>query len=76
MTNAAAQARFKQRIPQKGLRRLDAVIPFSDFMYLKQLAEQWECSRVDALSRVIRQAWVNEGYALDKGDELPGKVMT
>ncbi len=73
MTNAEAQARFKERIKRGELRRIDAAIPFNDFVMLKQLAEQWQCSRVDALSRVIRQAWVAEGYVLSEGEHLPGK---
>ncbi len=74
-SNADYQAKYRERVKRGELRRLDVTLPFNDFVYLKQLAERWHCSRVDALCRIIRGAWIAEGNALDKGETLmPTKV--
>ncbi len=68
-------AKYRQRIKRGELKKIEATIPFDDAVLLGYLADEWQCTKAAALSRVLREAWSAAGNPItgyDKdGDPLP-----
>lgn len=75
LSNAERQARYRQKVKTGELSRIDAKIPHETAAKLNYLAGHWQCSKAEALGRLLMEAWEREGRPIPgydgKGEPLP-----
>jgi hypothetical protein len=69
MNNVERQARYRDKL--KGpLKRIETILPFEDARKLDYLITYWNCSKKEAIKRVIYEAWEREGNPVYENGKL------
>ena len=75
MTNAERQKKYRAKVKDRAVGRLEAVLPFEVAIKLKYLAGHWGCTQAEALSRLLMEAWEREGRPIPgydaEGEPIP-----
>ena len=72
LSNSERQRRWREKRKSGERKRIDVTLELDDAIKLKYLTHHWNCSRTEAVRRMILEAWKAEGepiYGLD-GKEL------
>jgi hypothetical protein len=76
MTNAERQNRYRKKVKVTGRQRVEAIVPFEVAIKLDYLADHWGCTKAEALSRLLMDAWAREGRPIPgydaEGEPIPG----
>ena len=79
LSNAERQRRHRAKVKGKTA-RLDLVLPYEIAVKLHYLARHWQCSKTEALSRMLMDTWDREGNPVPgydaEGNQLPGNNPT
>ena len=61
LSSAERQQRYRSKLKTGELSRIDAKLPRETVLKLDYLAEYWECTKTEALSRCLSEAWERAG---------------
>lgn len=71
LSNKERQARYREKVTYGELVRLDMKLPLEVARKLHYLATHWQCSKVEAMSRLLMDTWEREGNPVyDKNGTL------
>lgn len=75
LSNAERQRRYRAKIKAGELRTIEAVLPLEEAIKLDYLAKHWQCTRTEALSRILMDTWNREGQPIPgydaEGEPIP-----
>jgi len=76
ISNAERQKRYRAKAKATSQQRLEVVLPFEVAIKLKYLAAHWQCTKAEALSRLLMDTWAREGRPVPgydaEGEPVPG----
>ncbi len=61
LTNAQRQKRYRRKVQTGRLIRFDMCLPEGVGHKLDYLADHWDCTKTQALSRCLMETWAREG---------------
>ncbi len=64
MTSAERQKRYREKAKQKSIVLVTARMPHEKAIKLTYLANHWNCTKQEALERIIMEAWEREGSVI------------
>lgn len=68
-SNVERQQKFRRTARAANRARLELLIPHESLIKLRYLAEHWQCTKTQALTRILVDAWEREG------EPIPTKLL-
>ncbi len=69
LTNAQRQKRYRRKVQTGRLIRVDLCLPEEVGHKLDYLADHWDCTKTETLSRCLMETWEREGEPIPGFDD-------